>query len=645
MLVKLSVEQDNTMQQDRASLLYGNSTAGMLVTLFVGSFLVYSYPTPETLTFKYTWLVTLYVLVTIRFLDAYLWKKRNEAQDNQGRKAILRYSAGTLVTGVMWATYCIYVFRYASNTESSVIILTMAALAGGAANVLSAHKYTAMGYSFILLVPASLLLLISSNELQHIFGVLGLAYCMTILISANKSSDFTSNAIRLKNENATLVNQMELKVAERTETIYQLSNLDPLTGLYNRSAFMKHFSHMLAEDNESNSPIALLFIDLDGFKKINDTLGHETGDQILKQTSARLTYIQKKQHLLCRWGGDEFLFAYTTKDQPSPMAFATQLIQVISEPYECYGNYHSLSATIGIALSPEHATSADELIQLADTAMYYQKKHESATASLFTHDMRKRLLREQKIKTALSTAIERHQLRLVYQPIVQPKQSTIVAFEALLRWTLDNENIPPDEFIGIAEQYGLINSIGLWVLQQSCLVAANWPEVKGQKPAVSVNVSVIQLNSDSFMSDVREALVTANLPAEKLHIEITESVFAGDKENILERIKKLQATGVQVSIDDFGTEYSSLSAIQALAANTLKIDRSFVQNLDSSGLAIIQAVQNMAATLDYSVIVEGIETQQQAQILCDLGIDMMQGFYFAKPMERDDVKLFLEENA
>jgi len=275
--------------------------------------------------------------------------------------------------------------------------------------------------------------------------------------------------------------------------------------------------------------------------------------------------------------------------------------------------------------------------------MYFQKKHNPNSVGLFNTEIGQRIFRENQLKMGLAQAIEKKQLRMVYQPIVGSSSHQVIAFEALLRWNFNGENIPPDEFIPIAEQFGLINDIGTWVLQQSCIAAAKWLQFNADyQPSVSVNVSVLQLHDDGFIDIVASALATAKLDAKRLTIEITESIFSNEKEKILRCIKSLQKMGINVSIDDFGTEYSSLSVIQDLAANTIKIDRSFVSMLDTSGMAIIEAVKQMAVKLDYAVIAEGVETKEQADQLSALGIEMLQGYYFAKPLEQSSVEDYLE---
>lgn len=595
-----SPQKAEVFHEDVAELLYGNALAGILVTLFASSMLVFGFHTPDVQTYKYDWWAIMSVFMLIRMIDVYYWRKCKKNPDYSSKKAVKRFITGTLLSGFMWCIYCLYVSQYASSTELACMIIVVSALAGGAATVLAAHKLTAMSYALTMLGPFSVALLLSSEQYQQILGLLGLAFSVVMMITAQKSADFTSNAIRLKNENAALVNQMEQKVARRTEKIYQLSNLDPLTGLYNRSAFMHHLQQQLTVCEQEDSPLALLFIDLDGFKKVNDTLGHETGDKVLKQTANRLEEFADEQHLLCRWGGDEFLIAFMGADQDMAIQYGNKVINKVSEYYDFESNRLSIGATIGIALYPNHTTKGDELIQLADTAMYCQKKSVPRTVGLFNEKMGQLLLREQRLKAGLAEAIEKNQLRMVYQAIVESNSYQIVAFEALLRWNFDGEHIPPDEFIAIAEQYGLINSIGNWVLQQSCIAAAQWLTIENinSQPSVSVNVSVLQLHNANFIEFIESTLSTSQLAAEKLTIEITESIFAHDIEKIFDRIKALQAIGVKVSIDDFGTKYSSLSVIQDLAADTIKIDRSFIQKLDTSGFAIIEAIKHMATTLN-----------------------------------------------
>ena len=631
--------------KDVAQLLHSNFISSACVTIFAAFYLVINFQTPETVDFKWSWLSALIFLMLLRWVDHIVWNRSISHGETHLKNAILRYISGTLITGVLLSTYAVYTFGYSDNIESSVIILTLSALAGGAASVLSANKLSAILYPTILLVPASITLYLSPSNYQNIFGLLGAAYSFTIIIIAIKSSNFTLQAIHLKNENTELINQMETKVAQRTEKIYQLSNIDPLTNLFNRAAFIHKLSEQLTLCDHSNTHLALLFIDLDGFKKVNDSLGHTIGDKLLQLTAKRIQGKEDANKLVCQWGGDEFLIAYSNTDQSLANDYAIKLIKEISIPYDIDNTNLSIGATIGISLYPEHAKFADALIQYADTAMYVQKRELPKSVRLFDQRMHDNIKREQWLKTSLSEAINKEQLNVVYQPIINARTGKTSSFEALLRWNLNGEEISPMEFIDIAEQYGLINDIGNWVLHQSCMTAAKWCNGdQRQSPKVSVNVSVLQLEEDNFIEIIENVLNTSKLNGNKLIIEITESTFSNDENLILQRVKQVQSLGVEVSIDDFGTGYSSLSVVQNLSANTIKVDREFVKSIDSSGEAIIEAAKNIAEKLGYTVVVEGIETEQQAQIVKRLGIDMLQGYYFSKPMESEVVDAYLKKS-
>ena len=620
-------------------MLYQNSIGGILVSFFAATMLVFAFDNSNLASFKYAWWAVMVVVIIIRFIDSTWWRIKQKGQEYDGRRAILRFITGTFATAIMWCVYCLGVYSTADTVELASTIIIVAAMAGGAASVLAAHKKTAMAYSFILLVPFSIALLLSSDDYRQVLGVLGISFGLVMSISAKKAAEFTSQAIRLKNENALLVQHMEAQVEKRTRKIYELSNLDPLTGLFNRTAFLNHLKSTLNTCIEKHQPMALLFIDLDGFKNINDTIGHDAGDQILTQTALRLKEHCKDQQLLCRWGGDEFLIALPNTQQSAAVAQAKTLIDFISEAYLFDNAQLSLGATIGISLYPQHADNELKLIQLADMAMYHQKKRAISTSGVFSKELGSMLTREQFLKDGLARALENKELSLCFQPIMASDNSEICAFEALLRWKKDEEHISPVEFIPIAEQHGLIRKIGTWVLNRSCIVAASWP-----KPiAVSVNVSVSQLQTDDFITIVEEALLASGLKPTLLHLEITESVFSFDKDIMIDRIKILQSRGIKVSIDDFGTEYSSLSVMQDLAVNTVKIDRSFISRLDSSGLAIVKAVINIAHAFDYLVVAEGVETKEQAIALQKLGVHFSQGFYFSKPIIERDVVSFIKK--
>ncbi|WP_340677977.1 GGDEF domain-containing protein [Paraglaciecola sp.] len=359
------------VERDSVELLYGNSLAGILITLFASTGLVFGF---EYTAFKvYGWLIICIVLA-LRMADLIWWNVKLKSRQYNVKMAKNRFVAGALTTGLWWCLYCLFAFPAAGPIELASMVIVVAAMAGGAATILTAHNLTAMLYAFILLGPLSMALLLSPEQYRVVLGALGLGFCLVMIFTAKKSARFTRNAVYLKNQNAVLVNEMEEQVALRTAKIHELSNLDPLTGLYNRTAFTQALVTCIKKSEQDHQQLALLFIDLDGFKKINDTLGHDIGDKVLCQSAARLKNMRLDDNILCRWGGDEFLFVMTNTTEEEAVSYAHILIANISQAYEFSDNRLSLSATIGIAILPKHTNSEHELILLADTAMYFRKK-------------------------------------------------------------------------------------------------------------------------------------------------------------------------------------------------------------------------------------------------------------------------------
>ncbi|XQW84279.1 putative bifunctional diguanylate cyclase/phosphodiesterase [Thalassotalea piscium] len=628
------------MARDAAILLYGNAIAGILISLITSSFLVFAFTYPTVDPLKEMWWWGMFTLLIVRLLDVIWWKIKLEPTRFNGKKSITHFVVGANMTAIMWSIYLVYcTIHLSNNIELTTTIIAISSMAGGSATVLAAHRYTAMFYPCVLLGPGSIGLLLSGDNSLQLLGILGVSFTIVMFIISRKSADFTQHTLFLKNENSELIHRMEEKVKERTQKIYELSNLDPLTRLYNRTAFSAQLKLII---ETTNTPFALLFIDLDGFKKINDTIGHKAGDQILRKTAERLKAFTLDTQLVCRWGGDEFLIVFQNTDEANAIEKSKDLISLLSEQHSTETSVLSVGATIGISLYPQHATSEDRLIQLADMAMYFQKKHMRSTVGVFSEQLEKHYTHELRLKNELSKAIENNQLRLVFQPIISSEGLKLSAFEALVRWHLDDEEIPAEEFIQIAEQYGLIHDIGSWVLQQACLEAAIWDQDK--HIAVCVNVSIIQLQDENFINIIDNVLSTSLLPPALLHIEITESVFASDLIVISNQIKHLQDRGIKVSIDDFGTGYSSLSVMQDLAVNIVKIDRSFVNKANSNGEAIISAVMHIASSLNFLVVAEGVETEDQAQLLLKLGVHYLQGYYYSQPIETEHITEYIHNH-
>ncbi|MEM5509467.1 EAL domain-containing protein [Pseudoalteromonas sp. AS71] len=633
----------NNERKEALKILYSNAISGIAVSVLVSVALVFAFDinNEEANHDKIVWLGIMMCVLTLRIIDLGLFfKDQNSSQPYNTHCYLNRFAIGCISTAVSWCGYALWFHSTSSTVEVTTTIAILSALAGGSANLLSGSRFTAVLYSFTLLAPYSFLLTLSNNHYQHVLGLLGLTFATIMIASSYKSATFTHSAIKLKNQNRELLNEMENKVEQRTEEIYRLSNTDPLTNLLNRTAFLKNANRQLADNPQE--PFALLFVDLDGFKQINDSLGHKVGDKVLKEIALRISNICNQQLFKCRWGGDEFLILATYQNQAELVEFANKVLKSISAEHETYKYQKWISATMGIAIYPEHGSDLNTLIRSADTAMYHQKRIAKGNINIYNDSLKLKQEREYLLSQRLANAIEENSLRLVFQPIVDSKTSKVTSFESLLRWQLDGENIFPDEFITIAEQYGLITQLGLWVIDQACIQAKKFSHLQPQI-AVSVNVSVIQLQDPDFVTKVLKIVNTYQVEPKNLHIEITESVFAEDKLTFLTAVKALQKQGFCISIDDFGTGYSSLSSMLDIGVDIVKIDRSFIQNMDKRGLSIIHAIVQMASSLDFTVVAEGVETIEQANTLTNIGVSHLQGYYFSKPMEVNFVDAYLNE--
>lgn len=626
-------------RREAVKILYSNAVSGVAVSTLVSFILVFAFDLNNKE--KYIWLGIMVTLLVIRAVDV-VWfiKIKNSNPLFNANNYLKRFSTGCTLTALSWCSYALWFHNGSSTIEITTTIAILSAFAGGSANLLSGSRITAIIYSIILLAPYSILLTLSDNNYHYVLGLLGLTFTVIMIASSYKSASFTQSAIRLKNQNRELLNEMENKVEQRTEEIYRLSNTDSLTNLLNRAAFLKNANKRLIKNPDE--PFALLFVDLDGFKQINDSLGHKIGDQVLKEVAQRISNVCDQHVIKCRWGGDEFLILATYRNKTELFEFSNKVIQSISAEHEVYRYQKWLSATIGIAIYPEHGNDLNALIRSADTAMYHQKRIAKGSINIYNDSLKLKQEREALLSQRLACAIEENSLRLVFQPIVDSKTSKVTSFESLLRWQLGGENIFPDEFIAIAEQYGLITELGIWVIEQACIQATKLSHLQPQI-AISVNVSVIQLQDPDFVSKVLKIVNRHQVKPKNLHIEITESVFAEDKLTFLTAVKALQKQGFCISIDDFGTGYSSLSSMLDIGVDIVKIDRSFIQNMDKRGLSIIHAIVQMASTLDFTVVAEGVETIEQANTLTKIGVSHLQGYYFSKPMEVGFVDAYLNE--
>jgi diguanylate cyclase len=417
-----------------------------------------------------------------------------------------------------------------------------------------------------------------------------------------------------------------------------LAHHDALTGLPNRTLLNDRLDQALNLVVRNGGALAVLALDLDRFKAVNDAFGHAAGDRLLVLVTDRLTAALNTSDTLARVGGDEFILIHTDVGQPAAAGeLAQRLIELLSEPFELDGLQMRIGSSIGIALCPVNGDTAPALLKNADIALCRAKADRRSGFQFFEAQMDLQLCERWALEQDLRLAIGTEQLRLCYQPVFASDTRSITGFEALLRWQHPARgNVAPMALVPIAEETGLIMMIGAWALEEACRVAASWAEPKWR---IAVNLSAVQLRSGQLPAQVADILHHTGLPAQQLELEVTETMMIDDHLAALTTLQELRDLGVQVSCDDFGTGYSSFSYIQKLAFDRIKIDKSFVQELgtNASSLRIVQAILAMAQSLGMNVTAEGVETEEQFSLLREFGCGEIQGFLLGQPMAAEAI--------
>ena len=489
-----------------------------------------------------------------------------------------------------------------------------------------------------LTVPGMLITLSTRHEYTDVRVLAILMSVMVVLAAARMNNIFSGmrrQAARLRTQTETL--QTALRERDRlAEDLRHQALHDSLTGLANRELLRDRIEHALDSTSRSRHAVALVLFDLDGFKIVNDSLGHQTGDRLLVSVAARLNDVLRPSDTIARLGGDEFVVLMDDISDSADAITATErMLAAVNQPHPIGTQSLTLSASAGIAIGSAQS-SPDQLLSEADAAMYGAKERGRNCYQLYRPALGRRVSERMQLTSALPEALDTDQFHLDYQPIYTLATGELRGLEALARWRHPTLGlISPLRFIPILEETGLIVRFGRWVLDTACRTAARWMPDPQQGPRVGVNVSALQLQDPNFVADVRAALSAAGLPGQRLVLELTESSLVANPDHTKAVMAYMQSLGVQIAIDDFGTGYSSLSQLQRFPVDTLKIDKSFVDRLDdhtATGETFITAIVELAKHLNIATLAEGIETEQQRHILTRIGCDAGQGNLLSPPV-------------
>lgn len=618
--------------RDRIDMLYKNSFPGIAISVLAASGLVFGFSDAQSLHLKIFWWASMMLVLSIRVFHTLRWKLSRMSVHNT-KRYLLYCRSGVIFTAILWAVYCVCFYDSNNVYHAFIIIVTVSALSGGAATILSSDRLSVLLYTQILLGPFSIRLLISDLPDHRILGALGLTFCIIMYLTGRRASEFTYASIILRHQHDHLLNNMQSEIDKRAKQIQQISEHDPLTQLFNRPAFIQNTQHYI--NKHSHLHFAVFFVDLDKFKPINDHFGHSVGDSILQMFARRLENLAMENFFSCRWGGDEFIIFAQTHYSEDLEVLARQIKQAATGTFQIEQHQLELDAAIGVARYPQDSHDLVELIEFADSAMYQNKAQPKQNFSLFDVKLRKHLNQELAFSEAIKHAVDNNQLSIELQPVLHTQTGQLTMVEALVRWDFNGQVYLPNDFIYLAEKNGAILKIGQWVVEESLRIQ-NYLSANACEIDVSVNISVLQTDRQDFAEHIISLVDHSGINPNKLTLEITEMALTKNRPRLIRTINKIKQAGVKILLDNFGSSQSSLATIQDLQIDLIKIDRSFVQNIDNQGSAIINAIMSMSRDLDFKVIAEGVENTSQKEQLLTLGVHYLQGYEIMLPVSVEE---------
>jgi diguanylate cyclase (GGDEF)-like protein len=565
----------------------------------------------------------------LRVAYAVLFHAGPEASDTQSARSETLYEVGAWLYALLIGLLTLLTLVRTDRAILQLLAATMSTgYAGGICGRNAGRPVIAIGQLALASVPMSLGLLVSGDPLRWVLAALNIVFMIGMIDVTLQTYSAVLKAMSATREQKLLTDRFE-----------RLARYDAMTGLENRGAFQERLQAELADLGDR--PLAILWVDLDKFKEINDSLGHPAGDRVLCTVARQLSQIVEGRGCVARFGGDEFVLLASGERPGFAEDLAREVMRGLLVPIELDGASIQVTGSIGVAIAPADGSEADTLLQHADMALYHAKADGRNDFRLFQPAMEEEFLELRGLETSLRSAIEKGELEVYYQPIVNLKSGLISSCEALLRWHHPELGpVSPSRFIPLAESTGLITPISHWVLGQACAAAARWPG----EVSVAVNMSPALLKDLHLSHMILSVLYTSGLPARRLELEITESVLLEESVQSNSLIREFQKIGLKLSIDDFGTGYSSLTYLKKYAFDKIKIDTSFIADVTKSreARAIIHALVGLAAELDIDIVAEGIETETQLGYVTGAGCTAAQGFYLGRPMPEADIIARLE---
>jgi len=435
---------------------------------------------------------------------------------------------------------------------------------------------------------------------------------------------------------------------EAEERIYKLAHHDSLTGLFNRATLGTRLEQAIFTAKRNKEHLAIIFIDMDHFKVINDTKGHDIGDALLIEVARRLKNSVRECDIVARQGGDEFVVVLTQlKDYLVSSHIASNIVDTLGQTYQISGYHLNSSPSLGISIFPNDGDDAVILLKQADTAMYYTKENGRNNYHFFTEEMNKKVTEKVVLENELKKALDDDQFVLYYQPKISGINGKLTGFEALIRWQHPEKGlIFPDKFIPVCEESKLIIPLGNWVINEACHQLEIWNSAGFPKMTLAINLSLQQFQSSHFVNNVADILSNYAIEAKNIEFELTETMAMYKPETTIKQLQQLKQLGIQLAIDDFGTGYSSLAYLKRLPIRSLKIDKTFISNLDTdeSDAIISAATLSLAHNLDLEVVAEGVENKKQEEFLMTRQCDYLQGYLYSKPLPSDQTFKFIQEN-